>query len=194
MPVAPLTRILTRILTVLALWLCAWPAAAGVVLTFYGHEGLQVRGGWVNFPHAYVRFSGTLETGEPVERAVGFIARDPGPQLLLFSGAGIVKEPQPAYVAEGIPYLSVEISDETYHALTQRIAWWATPEGSRYNLNRRNCIAFVADLAQRTGLRTPAHETLSPNGFLKDMVAMNPPGSIVGLLPAPVRYELAQAA
>ncbi|HEV7229267.1 hypothetical protein [Brevundimonas sp.] len=169
----------------LALWLIAGPVAAAVTVTFYGHEGAQVRGGWLYFPHAYLRLHGTLDTGETVDRAVGFTARSPGPQLLLFSGPGILKEPEPAYLAEGVPYLSVEISDEAFHQITGRIDWWGTPEGSRYNLNKRNCIAFVADVAQRLGLRTPSHETLSPNGFLKDMVGMNPPGSVPGLLPAP---------
>lgn len=169
----------------LCLWLAAGPVAAAVTVTFYGHEGAQVRGGWLYFPHAYLRLHGTLDTGETVDRAVGFTARSPGPQLLLFSGPGILKEPEPAYLAEGVAYLSVEISDEAFHRITARIDWWGTPEGSRYNLNKRNCIAFVADVAQRLGLRTPSHETLSPNGFLKDMVAMNPAGSVPGLLPQP---------
>ena len=179
-------RPLVRLLLVAVLWLAAWPAAAAVVLTFYGHEGLRVRGNWLYFPHAYLRLSGTLETGEPVERAVGFTARHPGPQLLLFPGPGMLKEPEPAYLAEGVPYLSVEISDAAFHELGRRIDWWGTPQGSRYDLNRRNCIAFVADVAQAVGLRTPSPRTLSPNGFLKDMVVMNPAGSVPGLLPAPV--------
>ncbi|MBX9574798.1 MAG: hypothetical protein K2X07_04080 [Caulobacteraceae bacterium] len=169
----------------LCLWLAAGPVAAAVTVTFYGHEGAQVRGGWLYFPHAYLRLHGTLDTGETVDRAVGFTARSPGPQLLLFSGPGILKEPEPAYLAEGVAYLSVEISDEAFHQITARIDWWGTPEGSRYNLNKRNCIAFVADVAQRLGLSTPSHETLSPNGFLKDMVALNPAGSVPGLLSAP---------
>lgn len=183
---------LKTLLAVVLLWLVAGPAAA-VTVTFFGHEGAQVRGGWLYFPHAYVRLHGTLESGETVERSVGFTARSPGPQLLLFSGPGILKEPDAVYVAEGVPYLSVEISDEVFHQITARIDWWGTAEGSRYNLNKRNCIAFVADVAQRLGLRTPSHETLSPNGFLKDMVAMNPPGSLPGLLPAPVPAPAAPA-
>lgn len=170
----------------LMLWLVAGPAAAAVTVTFFGHEGAQVRGGWLYFPHAYVRLHGTLDTGETVERSVGFTARSPGPQLLLFSGPGLLKEPDAIYVSEGVPYVSVEISDEAFRQLTARIDWWGTPEGSRYNLNKRNCIAFVADVARRLGLRTPSHETLSPNGFLKDMVTMNPHGSVPGLLAAPV--------
>lgn len=174
------------LLVVLLLWLLAGPASAAVTVTFYGHEGAQVRGGWLYFPHAYLRLQGTLETGEPVDRAVGFTAASPGPQLLLFSGPGILKAPDEVYLTEGIPYLSLEISDAQFHQITSRIDWWGTREGSRYNLNKRNCIAFVADVARLLGLRTPSHETLSPNGFLKDMVTMNPAGSLPGLLPAPV--------
>lgn len=184
-------RPVLRIVSALVLWLAAWPAAAEVVVTLYGHEGAQVRGGWLYFPHAYVRLTGTLDSGEAVDRAVGFTAKHPGPQLLLFPGPGILKEPEPTYLAEGVAYLSVEIPDAVFHDLTRRIDWWGTPEGSRYDLNRRNCIAFVADVAQAVGLKTPSPRTLSPNGFLKDLVGMNPAGSVPGLLPAPVVAPIA---
>lgn len=160
----------------------ALPAQAAVTVTFYGHEGNRVQNGWLLFPHAFVHLHGTLEgNGLPVDYAVGFTARSPGPQLLFFSDRGILKRPEPAYVADGIAYLSVVISDETYEALRHRFDYWASAEGGTYNLNSRNCITFVADIAAVVGLAVPDARTLSPNGFLKDMVGLNPPGSLADI-------------
>ncbi|MFW2342882.1 hypothetical protein [Brevundimonas sp.] len=160
----------------------ALPTQAAVTVTFYGHEGNRVQNGWLLFPHAFVHLHGTLESnGLPVDYAVGFTARSPGPQLLLFSDRGILKRPEPAYIADGIAYLSIVISDETYEALRGRFDYWASAEGGTYSLNSRNCIAFVADIAEVVGLDVPDARTLSPNGFLKDMVEMNPPESLAGI-------------
>jgi len=174
-------------IAILALWLAAVPAHAAVTVTFYGHEGLKVRGGFLYFPHAYVRLTGTLdETGEVVDQAYGFTALNPGPQLLFMSGRGVLAEPDARYVAEGIAYLSVEIEDATYHAIQARFAHWRSREGSTYNLNRRNCITFVADIARTAGLTTPSEDTLSPNGFLKELVVLNPQLPAVEALPSPI--------
>lgn len=162
---------------ILALLLAMVPviAFAQVVVSFHGHAGTQVRGGFLYFPHAYVRFSGTLEaTGEPVDEAWGFTAASPGPQLLFVSGKGVLSRPDERYLAEAIDYAAVTISDETYRTMHERLDHWREGPGSTYNLNRRNCISFVAEMARMAGLQTPRENTLSPNGFLEDMVAMNP--------------------
>lgn len=164
------------VLMIVALWAAlAAPALAQVTLSFYGHEGNRIRGGFLYFPHAYVGFSGALEaTGEPVDQMIGFTARDPGPQLMFMGGRGLLSEPDPVYKTEGILYLSVQISDETYHALQAEIALWREGPGSRYSLRRRNCIHFAAVMARIAGLDIPSTDTLSPNGFMKEMVELNP--------------------
>ncbi len=161
----------------LALLLAVTPAMAfaQVTVSFHGHAGTQVRGGFLYFPHAYIRFSGTVEaTGEPVDEAWGFTAASPGPQLLFVSGKGELSRPDERYLSEAIDYAAVPISDETWRAMRERLAYWREGPGSTYNLNRRNCISFVAEMARMAGLQTPRENTLSPNGFLEDMVAMNP--------------------
>ena len=174
-------------IAVVAFWLAAVPASAAVTVTFYGHEGLKVRGAFLYFPHAYVRLTGTLdETGESVNQAYGFTARDPGPQLLFMSGRGVLAEPDARYIADGIAYLSVEIDDATYHAIQSRFAHWRSREGSTYNLHRRNCITFAADIARTAGLTTPSEDTLSPNGFLKELVVLNPMPPAVEAPPSPL--------
>lgn len=169
-------RLASLILALLLALVSPVVAFAQVVVSFHGHAGTQVRGGFLYFPHAYVRFTGTIKaTGEPVDEAWGFTAASPGPQLLFVSGRGVLSRPDERYLDEAIDYAAVPITDETYRGMRERLDHWRSGPGSTYNLNRRNCISFVAEMARMAGLQTPRENTLSPNGFLQDMVAMNAP-------------------
>ncbi|MDP2763328.1 MAG: hypothetical protein Q8O54_00650 [Brevundimonas sp.] len=159
----------------LLLALIAGSAWAEVTLTFYAHPGARVRDGYLLFPHAFVHATGTLEdTGDPVDWSAGFTARNPGPQLLFVRGVGVVENPDPRYVGEGKPYLSLTVSDAAYRAVRHRAAWWGSPEGSVYDLRRRNCITFIADLARVAGLLTAAEPSMKPGTFLEATAALNP--------------------
>ena len=159
----------------LTLALIAGPALAEVVLTFYAHPGARVRDGYLLFPHAYVHATGSLDdTGDPVDWAAGFTARSPGPQLLFTRGVGVVDYPDARYIGEGKPYLRLTVSDAAYRAVRARSDWWASPEGSVYDLRRRNCISFVADLARVAGLQTAAEPSMKPGTFLEATAALNP--------------------
>lgn len=159
----------------LCLALIAAPAWAAVTLTFYAHPGARVRGGELLFPHAYIHASGTLDdTGDPVDWAAGFTAKYPGPHLLLATGPGVVATPEARYVGEGKPYLQLSVSDEVYRAVRARSDWWHGPEGSLYDLRRRNCISFIADLARVAGLRTAREPSMKPGTFLEATAVLNP--------------------
>ncbi|MBU1325338.1 MAG: hypothetical protein KJ676_08845 [Alphaproteobacteria bacterium] len=180
---------MARLITALLLWLLAWPAAADVVVTFYGKDGNLSLTRFVS-PHAYVVLEGRLDSGEPVLRMVSFGAADGGGiEQLMRAGPGVLTDYAGSEPPVGKAYLSIRISDATFYDLTKRMDWWATPAGNSYNVHNRNCVGFVADVAQRLGLRTPSDDTWSPNGFLEQMVAMNPPGSVPGLLPGPVPFQ-----
>lgn len=171
----------------------ASPALAEVTLTFYAHAGNRIRGGYLLFPHAYVRASGHLDdTGDPVEWAAGFTARDPGPQLLFARGRGVVSYPDAGYVDQNKAYLSVPISDARYRAIRARADWWASREGWVYDLRRRNCITFIADLARMAGLRTGTEPSMSPGRFMTELVALNP--STVAEVGSSVPMPAAEAA
>ncbi len=159
----------------LALALIAAPAWAAVTLTFYAHPGARIRGGDLLFPHAYVHASGTLDdTGDAVDWAAGFTAKYPGPHLLLATGPGVVATPEARYVGEGKPYLRMTVSDAVYRAVRARADWWHGPEGSLYDLRRRNCISFIADLARVAGLQTAKEPSMKPGTFLEATAALNP--------------------
>ena len=124
-----LNRLKRVVWLALTLALIAGPALAEVVLTFYAHPGARVRDGYLLFPHAYVQATGSLDdTGDAVDWAAGFTARNPGPQLLFSRGQGVVDYPDARYVGEGKPYLRLTISDAAYRAVRERAAWWASPE------------------------------------------------------------------
>lgn len=174
-------RLFRGLFAALLLALAAGPAWAEVTLTFYAHPGARIRGGELLFPHAFVHATGVLDdTGEPVDWAAGFTARNPGPQLLFARGAGVVLEPDPRYVGEGRPYLSLSVDDAVYQAIRARADWWNGPEGSVYDLRRRNCITFVADLARLAGLQTAGEPSMKPGTFLEATAALNPAAAWTG--------------
>lgn len=168
-------RLLRAVAPALLLAMIAGHAWAEVTVTFYAHPGARVRGGYLLFPHAYVHAEGTLDaTGEPVDWSAGFTAKSPGPHLLFVRGGGVVTAPDARYVDEGRPFLQVTVDDATWHALRTRAEWWNTPEGSVYDLRRRNCITFIADLARVAGLRTAPEPSMKPGSFLEATAALNP--------------------
>ena len=159
----------------LLLALIAGPAWAAVTLTFYAHPGARIRGGDLLFPHAYVHATGSLDdTGDPVDWAAGFTAKNPGPQLLFARGVGEVAHPDARYIDEGQAYLKLVVDDDVYRAVRARADWWNSPEGSVYDLRRRNCITFIADLARVAGLRTEGEPSMRPGRFLAGVAAINP--------------------
>jgi len=177
----------------LMLALVGGAAWAEVTLTFYAHPGARVRDGNLLFPHAFVQATGTLDdTGDTVDWAAGFTARNPGPHLLFARGDGVVELPNPRYVGEGKPYLRLTVSDADYRAVRARADWWNTPEGRLYDLRRRNCITFIADLARVAGLQTAAEPSMKPGSFLEATAALNPAAAWVEDA-APVATEPAAA-
>lgn len=172
-------KLLRAVAPGLLLALVAGQAWAEVTVTFYAHPGARVRGGYLLFPHAYVHAEGTVDaTGEPVDWSAGFTARSPGPHLLFVRGGGVVTEPDARYVSEGRAFLQLTVDDATWHALKARAEWWNTPEGSVYDLRRRNCITFVADLARVVGLETAPEPSMKPGTFLEATAALNPEAAL----------------
>ena len=180
-------RLFRSLIPALLLALIAGHAWAEVTVTFYAHPGARVRDGNLLFPHAYVHAEGTVDaTGEAVDWSAGFTAKSPGPHLLFMRGGGEVQEPDARYVAEGQPYLELTVDDATWHALKARAEWWNSPEGSVYDLRRRNCITFIADLARVVGLQTAPEPSMKPGTFLEATAALNPQAAWREAPPVPV--------
>jgi len=154
--------------TLLAL---ASAATADVTLTFYSHH-FGTYGLGVTFPHAYVRLSGTTNAdAKPVNANFGFTAQTISPSIMWEPVEGYVISMPDDYMAMSQPHLSLPISDEQYRSVLAIVDRWRKYPQPSYNLDSKNCVTFVRDIA--IALRLPASTDdkfiRDPRGFLEDL-------------------------
>ncbi len=170
-PALPLV-IARLLLAFLLLWGVAAPAAAAVQIAFYSREL-----GGNNFPHAFVQLSGTVDaTGERVDTSYGFTAKAVTPAILLGSVAGEVVVEGPRQIARSDRQFSLVLTDAQYWSTMAVVERWRSRPQPSYNLNRRNCVHFVAELARTIGLRVENADRLMkrPRSFLHHVRTLNP--------------------
>lgn len=157
------------------------PAQAAVTITFWSQEFGQ------NFPHAFFTFSGAPDAGGPaVNESYGFTAKAITPALLMGSVGGRIDRPKPSYIARSNAHFSVVLSDAQYAAVRSLIVEWSETGDSHYNLNRRNCVHFVAEAARRSGLQVVEDKKLmkKPRSFVQSVEQANAGRVTVIELPA----------
>lgn len=156
-----------------ALLLGAWtPAAAAVEIAFYSREL-----GGNNFPHAFIVLRGTPDSGgAAVDTSFGFTAKAITPALLFGSVAGEVVVEGPRQIARSDRQFALTLSDERYRAVMAVVERWRARAQPSYNLNRRNCIHFVGEIAEAVGLRVDYDRRLMrrPRSFLQQVRSRNP--------------------
>ena len=160
------------LLALLLLFGLAGQATAAVEIAFYSREL-----GGNNFPHAFVSLRGTVDsTGERVDTSYGFTARAVTPAILLGSVAGEVVVEGPRQIARSDRQFALTLTDDQYRAVMAVVAEWRNRRQPSYNLNRRNCVHFVAELARTVGLRVENAERLMkrPRSFLQHVRSLNP--------------------
>ena len=167
-----LAALLSPLLTLLAVLALAAPgtAAAAVTIAFYSHEFGD------RFPHAFVTLKGTLETtGEVVDANYGFTARTVSPAILFGSVDGVIERLEPDYIAASDRQIALTIDDATYARVMETVEAWRAGAKKGYNLNRRNCVHFVAELARIVGLTTRPDSRFfkKPRSFLLELSALN---------------------
>ena len=148
------------------------PAAAAVEIAFYSREL-----GGNNFPHAFVVLTGTVDaTGEAVNTSYGFTAHSVTPAILLGSVRGEVLVEGERQIARSDRQFALTLSDERYRGVLAVIEGWRQRRQPSYNLNRANCVHFVADLAGAVGLRVERAARLMkrPRSFLQHVRSLNP--------------------
>ena len=166
-------HILVRLLVALLL-LGGLPAQAlaAVEIAFYSREL-----GGNNYPHAFVALTGTVDsTGEAVDTSYGFTAKSVTPAILFGSVSGEVVIEGPEQVARSDRQFALTLTDAQYRAVMAVVEQWRSRPQPSYNLNRRNCVHFVGELAAAVGLRVEYARGLMkrPRSFLQHVRGLNP--------------------
>jgi hypothetical protein len=148
------------------------PAGAAVEIAFYSREL-----GGNNFPHAFIALRGTDDsTGEQVDTTFGFTAHSVTPAILFGSVSGEIVVEGEGQMARSTRQFAVTLSDERYHAVMAVVDQWRNLPQPSYNMNHRNCVHFVAEIARTIGLRAEDVPGLMkrPRSFLLHVRAQNP--------------------
>lgn len=137
-----------HILLFFGLFITSLPAQAAVTITFWSHEF----GG--DFPHTFFTLRGTIDgSGVPVDANYGFTAKAVTPAILFGTVPGRLDSADPRYIESSDAQFSVILTDRQYADILQLVSAWDERTGNgRYNLNRRNCVHFVKEVARRLGL------------------------------------------
>ncbi len=178
--VTSVLTVLRRVIAValLAGTLVASPAWADVSLTFWSRDSSSY------FPHAFVTLKGTVDaTGEVVDTSYGFTLDSVSPVALFKSVGSHIDITNKSYMLTSDAQFRVRISDAQYAAIKSQVADWGAPD-VRWNLNKRNCVHFVAEIARRAGLTVIEDKRLmkKPKSFTLSLIPLNPGRvSVVGL-------------
>lgn len=150
--------------------LTAAPGWAAVSITFYSKEL------GASFPHAFVVLEGTLDRGGPrIEEDYGFTAKTISPAILWGKVAGkVITDHTAGYVKASDRHFTVTLADAEYDRVMATIARWRSARQPSYDLDKHNCVHFVAELAAAIGM-TPDTKKLmkKPRSFLETMMSQN---------------------
>jgi hypothetical protein len=162
---------LVRLLAVVLLALGAVPASAAVQITFYSKE-LST-----SFPHAFVILEGTLDrSGERISEDFGFTAKTVSPAILWGRVKGeVVMDHGPSYVSASDKHFTLTLSDEEYDRVMATVARWRAHKQPSYDLDKQNCVHFVAEIAASVGLKALPVKGLmkKPRSFLESLTRTN---------------------
>jgi hypothetical protein len=155
----------------LLLFFGAAAAEAAVQVTFYSKELGD------SFPHAFVILEGALDRGGPrVDEDYGFTAKAISPAILWGKvGGKVISDHGPAYVKGSDKHFTLTLTDAQYDSLMAAVERWRKLKQPSYDLNRSNCVHFVADLAAAVGLRIDVRKGLikKPRSFLEALTDLN---------------------
>ena len=147
------------------------PAHADYIVSFFAHEHSG------DFPHAFITISGAPKgSGAHVEESYGFTVKTLTPAILMGSAPGKVENESAHYIKTSQKQFSLNISDAQYAALKGVVARWQVQPDSVYNLNKHNCVSFVADIAKTLGLSADIPKGLikHPKAYLETVMRANP--------------------
>lgn len=164
---------LPRLIALLAAALLALTAAPGwaaVSITFYSKEL------GASFPHAFVILEGTLDRGGPrIEEDYGFTAKTISPAILWGKVAGeVITDHTVGYVKGSDRHFTVALTDAEYDRVMATIARWRSARQPSYDLDKHNCVHFVAEVAAAIGMTPDTRKLMKkPRSFLETLAVRN---------------------
>ncbi len=169
LPVFRLPRLIAFLAAAL-LALGAAPGWAAVSITFYSKELSS------SFPHAFVILEGTLDRGGPrIEEDYGFTAKTISPAILWGKVAGKVDtEHSAGYIKGSDRHFTVTLTDAEYDRVIGTVERWRAAKQPNYDLDRHNCVHFVAELAASIGLAADTSRFMKkPRSYLEALTQAN---------------------
>lgn len=167
-------KLSSLLLVLLACLLVAAPAHAAVTVHFHSFNGSVLFG---RFPHTFVLFEGTLDsTGQQVDENFGFSARSTTQAMGGGPADHIIISEEPDQIRRTNRHFSVVLTDAQYRSLRAEVETWRNQPGRYYLLDSRNCLHFVARLADLLGINADVPENLvrRPRAWLNHVVRQNP--------------------
>lgn len=158
---------------VAAILIAAWsvPTAAAVRITFYSKEL------GTTFPHAFITMDGTLDrSGERIDVDYGFTAKSVTPALLFGPVKGeVISDHGKSYIRASDKHIVMTLSDAEYDKVMGVVAHWRALPQPSYDLDKRNCIHFIADVAAGLGMQAVVPKKLmkKPKSFLNLLTETN---------------------
>ncbi len=168
-----MNRLLVHLLALLALvW--SGPALADVQIHFHSFNGSVLFG---RYPHTFIVLEGELEeTGEVVNENYGFSARKVTPAILSGPVEHMVLAESEKNIKKTNRHFTINLTDAQYHRIIKEVRAWQNAPGKYYDLEKRNCIHFVGEMAKILGLKVdyPKKMLRRPKKWLNHVAAMNP--------------------
>ena len=166
-------RLFTIVLAIMSFgW--ATPALADVQLSFHSFNGSVLFG---RYPHAFIVLEGELEeTGETINENYGFTAKTVSTRILNGPVEHDVMVEKPKYIKKTNRHFTVTITDEQYHEVIALVRKWRDAPGKFYDLDTRNCIHFVGEIARIAGITIEYPENMlrRPKKWLNYITGLNP--------------------
>lgn len=159
-----------RLILLLLVFTWAGAVQAQVEIAFYSKDMAS------SFPHAYVRLTGTLgDGGKAIDTNYGFTPVSTSPSILFGAVPGTIETAGTDYVARSDRHFAVKLSDSQYRQVLAIIEKWRNAPQPSYRLNGRNCVDFVAEIANGIGIRAPVIPKLmkKPRSYLDEVARLN---------------------
>jgi hypothetical protein len=159
------------LLAALGLALIAAPASAAVEMTVYTKELSDT------FPHTFVVLEGTLDrNGARIAEDYGFSAKTISPAILWGRvGGKVISDQEGGYLRASDKHFTLKISDEDYDRVMATVESWRAAKQPSYDLDKANCIHFVAELMAAAGMEAAPRKGLmrKPRSFIEAVTAAN---------------------